>query len=93
MILCRNLEAHQNYNSGSKVTAMLLNWCKDYFGLWQCRNCNMTAESSQIATRRPQTPDEAIGTLCAKFAKQEVFDGFVYRQSQSFIFMGKIEGS
>ena len=45
----------------------------------------LTAESPQISTRQPQTPDKAIGTLCAKSATQEVFDGFA--------FMGKIEGS
>ena len=49
--------------------AILLNLCKDYSSLRHCRNCNLTAESPQISTRGPQTPDKATGTLCAKCAK------------------------
>ena len=73
--------------------AILLNWCKDYSALRHCRNCNLTAESPQISTRRPQTPDEATWTLRASCATQEVFDGFVYKRSQLSQFMGIIEGS
>ena len=56
--------------------AILLNWCKDYSPLWHCGNCNLTAESPQISTRQPQTPDKAIGTLCCKCYTQEVL--FLY---------------
>ena len=63
---------------GSKGTSILLNWCKDYSTLWHCRTCNLTAESPQISTRRPQTPDKAIGTLCAKCTTQKAFNGFVF---------------
>ena len=59
------------------------NWCQDYFANWHCRNCNLTAGSPQISTRRPQTPDEGIGTQVDQI--QEVFD--------DFHFMGKIEES
>ena len=76
---------HHNCIIGSKVTTILLIWCKDYSALRHCRNRNHTAESPQISTRRPQTPGEAIVTLCAKCAKQEVFE--------SSHFVGKIEGS
>ena len=38
---------------------------KDYSPHQHCRNLNLTAESPQISTRRPQPPDEAIVTLCA----------------------------
>ena len=39
---------------GSKFKAILLNWCKDYSALWHCKNCNLTAESPQISTKRPR---------------------------------------
>ena len=48
-------------------------------------NRNLTWMSPQIFTRRPQTPDKGIGTLCGKCRTQQVFDN-----SQ---FGGNIEGS
>ena len=45
---------------------------KDYSALRHFRNCNLTSESLQISTRRPQTPDEGIGTLGCKCCTQEV---------------------
>ena len=45
---------------------------KDYSLHWHFRNCNHTSEIPKISTRHPQTPNEAIGTLCAKCAIQEV---------------------
>ena len=36
------------------------------------RNRNLTSESPHISTRRAETHDEAIGTLCAKCATKEV---------------------
>ena len=33
---------------------------KDYSSLRYFRNCNLTSESLQISTRRPQTPDKGI---------------------------------
>ena len=45
---------------------------KDYSALRRCGNCNLTAESPQISTRQPHIPDEAIRTLCAECATQEV---------------------
>ena len=48
-------------------------------------NHNLTLESPHISTRRPQTPDEGIGTLCRKCRTQKVFDGSHLS--------GKIEGS
>ena len=57
-----HLEGHHNCICGSKVTAILLNLCKDYSALWHCGNHNLAAESPQISTRLPQTPDEEIGT-------------------------------
>ena len=45
---------------------------KDYSLHWHFRNCNHTSEIPKISTRHPQTPNEAIGTLCAMFAIQEV---------------------
>ena len=44
----------------------------NYSALWNCRNCNLTAASSQISTRQPQTHDKALGTLCAQSDTQEV---------------------
>ena len=48
-------------------------------------NCNLTVESPQIFTRRPQSPDKGIGTLCGKCYTHKVFDGFDFK--------GKVEGS
>ena len=48
---------------------------QDYSALWHCRNYNLTAESPKISTRRPQTRDKGIGTLCHKCHTKEVFDG------------------
>ena len=62
---------------GSKVTAILLHWCKDNSAHRHCRNCNLTAESLQISTRRPQTSDKALGTLCCKCCTQEVLFVFI----------------
>ena len=45
---------------------------KDYSLHWHFRNCNHTSEIPKISTRHPQTPNEAIGTLCATCATQEV---------------------
>ena len=49
--------------------------CQDYSALRHCRNYNMTAESPKISTRRPQTRDKWIGTLCHKCHTKEAFDG------------------
>ena len=46
---------------------------------------NLTWESPQIFTRRPQTPDKGIETRCGKCYTHEVFDGFDFK--------GKKEGS
>ena len=46
---------------------------------------NLTWESPQIFTRRPQTPDKGIETQCGKCYTPEVFDGFYFK--------GKKEGS
>ena len=45
---------------------------KDYSLHWHFRNCNHTSEIPKISTRHPQTPNEAIGTLCAMCYIQEV---------------------
>merc|ERR1711867_242309 len=45
---------------------------KDYSLHRHFRNCNHTSEIPKISTRHPQTPNEAIGTLSAMFAIQEV---------------------
>ena len=45
---------------------------KDNKALWHFKNRNLTSEIPYISTRRPQTPDKRIGTLCAKCATQEV---------------------
>ena len=44
---------------------------KDYSSLWHLGNCNRTWEIPKISTRRPQTPNKAIGTLCCKCCTQE----------------------
>ena len=75
------MKGHQNCIIGSKEMALLLNllnWFKDYSTLLHFRNCNLTSESPQFFTRRPQTPDKVIGIQCAKCAKQEVLDGLLY---------------
>ena len=66
-------EAHWNLFFGSKVTVILQNWLKDYSALLHFRNCNLTSESPQNSTRRPQTPDKLLGSLCAECATQDVF--------------------
>ena len=68
-----------------KLWRFLLNLCPYYSAVRHLGNCNLTWESPQIFTKRPQTPDKGIGTLCGKCGTQEVFDGFDIR--------GKIEGS
>ena len=58
---------------GLKVTLILLHWCSDYSALWHWGNHNLTAENPQISTRRPETPEKAIGTLYCKHCKQELY--------------------
>ena len=58
-----------------KLWYFLLYWCKYYSELWHCGNHNLTAESPQISTRGPQTPDKGIGTPCHKCHTQEILDG------------------
>ena len=45
---------------------------KDYSVFRHFRNPNLTSEAPHISTRRLQTPNKGIGTLCAKCATQEV---------------------
>ena len=45
---------------------------KDITALWHFRNRNLNSVIPYISTRRPQTPDKGIGTLCAKCTAQEV---------------------
>ena len=68
-----------------KLRQFLMNLCMDYSALMHLGNRNLTWESPQILTRRPQSPDKGIGTLCGKCYTQEMFDGFDFK--------GKIEGS
>ena len=62
-----------------KFRRFLLDWCQDYSALRHLGNCNLTWESPQVFTRRPETPDKGIGPLCGKCGTQEVFDGFYLR--------------
>ena len=44
----------------------------DYSTLRHCGTCKLTLKSPKTSTRRPQTPDKAIGSLCCQSHKQEV---------------------
>ena len=65
-----------------KLQQLLIDLCKDYFTLRHLGNRILTWESLQIFSRRPQTPDKEIRTLCGKCYTQEVFDGLISREDR-----------